>query len=149
MDVIRSPWTSRTAFLIVAAAVCAGCSQVFTRGLIDDGHGNPVGGAQVRVLDATGAPLALDLTNSYGCFLISARAPKGAKRYTIDVVAPGFKPVRQDFPLAADVLIGALASSSAPDESRLHVASPSERSDRWIPNCAPPLTMGSDALTPK
>ena len=121
---------------------------MFTRGLIDDGRGNPVVGAHVRVLDDTGAPLAFTFTNVNGCFLISARAPKGAKRYTIDIAATGFKPVRQDFDLGADVLIGALAPSSTPEESRLHVATSSERSDRWIPICAPPATMGSDSLTP-
>lgn len=145
----RSPRASRKVVLVLAAAAaCAGCSSVFTRGLIDDGRGNPVVAARVRVLDDTGAPLALSSTNASGCFLISARAPKGAKRYTIDVAASGFKPVRQDFDLGADVLIGSLAPTTEPQLSRIHVATPTERSDRWIPTCAPPATMGSDALTP-
>ena len=140
---------SGMALLVAAAAAAfAGCSTIFTRGLNDDGRGNPVGGAQVRVLDDQGAPLALDITNAYGCFLISVRAPKGAKRYTLDVAASGFKPVRQDFALSADVLIVAIAPESSPDQSRIHVASSKERADRWIPNCAPPATMGSDSLTP-
>jgi len=137
------------AVLTASAVIGTGCSSIFTRGLISDDHGNPVGGATVRVFDETGVrQISFDVTNANGCFLISARAPKGQKRYTLDVEAPGFQPARQDFSLGDDVLIGNLAASSSPDPSRIHVATSSERSDRWIPNCAPPPTMGSDSLTP-
>jgi len=139
----------RGAFLLAAAAVCAGCSSIFTRGLVDDGHGQPVGGATVRVFDETGATqLSLDVTNANGCFLISVRAPKGQRRYVLEIQASGFRVARQDFALRDDVLMGALAPSSSAEQSRIHVATSAERSDRWLPNCAPPLTMGSDALTP-
>jgi hypothetical protein len=135
--------------LLAAAAVCAGCSSVFTRGLVDDGHGRPVGGATVRVYDETGVTqLSFDVTNANGCFLISTRALKGQRRYTLDIEASGFRPARQDFELGVDLVMANLASSSSPEQSRIHVATSSERADRWIPNCAPPLTMGSDALTP-
>jgi hypothetical protein len=140
---------ARWAVFAAAAAICAGCSSIFTRGLVDDGHGNPVGGATVRVYDESGAtPLSLDVTNANGCFLISTRASKGERRYMLDVQASGFQTARQSFALADDVLIADLAVSSSPQPSRIHVATSSERSDRWIPNCAPPNAMGSDALTP-
>jgi Carboxypeptidase regulatory-like domain len=131
------------------AAACAGCSSIFTRGQVLDAQGNPLGGAVVRVFDATGTTaLSLDRTDSHGCFLISVRAPKGQRRYTLDVEASGFRPARQDFSLGDDLLIAALAPASSPEPSGIHVATYSERTDRWIPDCAPPMTMGSDALTP-
>jgi uncharacterized protein YceK len=139
----------RSAFCVLAAIACCGCSSIFTRGQVQDGHGNPVGGAVVRVYDETGTTvLSLDRTDTHGCFLISVRAPKGQRRYTLDVEATGFRPARQDFSLGDDLLIAALALASEPAPSRVHVATSSERTERWIPDCAPPLTMGSDALTP-
>ena len=135
--------------LVIATAASAACSSVYTRGLVDDGHGRPVGGAVVRAYDETGATqLSLDVTNANGCFLMSARAPKGTKRYTLDIQSSGFRTARQDFALSDDVLIVELAPESEPGSSRMRVATPSERIDRWIPNCAPPNTMGSDALAP-
>lgn len=149
MDVFRKHRRNPLVLFATAVVLGAGCSSIFTRGLVDDGHGNPVGGAEIRVLDETGtAVLALDRTDSHGCFLVSVRAPKGQQRYTLDVEAAGFKPARQEFDLRVDLLVAGLAPPSSPEPSRIRVATSSERADRWIPNCAPPLTMGSDALTP-
>jgi Carboxypeptidase regulatory-like domain len=139
----------RIALRVLAAAACCGCSSIFTRGQVQDAHGSPVGGAVVRVYDETGTTvLSLDRTDSHGCFLISMRAPKGQRRYMLDVEASGFQPARQDFSLGDDLLIAALAPASEPDPSRIHVATYAERTDRWIPDCAPPMTMGSASLGP-
>jgi hypothetical protein len=135
--------------VVAAAAVCCGCSSIFTRGMVDDGHGKAVGGAVVRVYDENGGTMiSLDRTDANGCFLVRGRAPRGAKRFTLDVEAPGFRAARQDFALGDDLLIAQLSPDSDPGTSRIHVASYSERTDRWIPACAPPATMGSDSLTP-
>lgn len=139
----------RIASGLLAAAACGGCSSIFTRGLVDDGHGNPVGGAVVRAYDETGRTLlSIDRTDSHGCFLVRGRAPTGQKRFTLDIEAPGFRTAHLDFALSDDLLIAALAPSSSPDESRIHVATSPERTDRWIPDCAPPMTMGSQQLAP-
>lgn len=135
--------------LAAAVALSPGCAAIFTRGQVEDAGGGPVGGADVRILDEAGsAMLARDRTDSHGCFFFSLRAPKGQQRFTIEVDAAGFRPARRDFARDTDLLIAVLAPAAAAGESQVRVATSSERLDRWVPNCVPPMPPGAESLGP-
>lgn len=135
--------------LVAAVALAPACATIFTRGQVEDASGDPVGGADVRILDEAGsALLARDRTDSHGCFFFSLRAPKGQPRFTIEVDAAGFRPARRDFARETDLLIAVLAPTAAAGESQVRVATSSERLDRWVPNCVPPMPPGAESLGP-
>ncbi len=135
--------------LIAAVALVPGCAAIFTRGQVEDTIGGPVGGAEVRILDEAGnALLARDRTDSHGCFFFSLRAPKGQKRFTLEVEAPGFRLARRDFARETDLLIVVLAPTAAEGESQVRIATSAERLDRWVPDCVPPMPPGAESLGP-
>ena len=101
------------------------------------------------MLDEAGnALLARDRTDSHGCFIFSLRAPKGQQRFTLEVEAARFRLARRDFARETDLLIAVLVPETDAGESRIRVATASERVDRWVPDCAPPMPPGAESLGP-
>lgn len=133
--------------LSAAAALITGCS-IWSRGLVS-ANGGPVGGADVRVLEAeNGALVGATRTDSNGCFFLSLKAPRGQRHFTLEIGASGFKPARLNFELETPVLLATLTADSSERPSEIRPATASERSDQWTPQCVPPMPPGAEQLSP-
>jgi len=119
------------AFLALPALRCA---TVYSRGYVEDG-GAPVPAANVRLVDARGQTVAADRTDANGCFFLQRGAPKGDRRFTLEIGADGFKTAHLEVPLQPPIFRVVLAPATSPDESRIQETTPAERLDTWSPRC--------------
>lgn len=133
----RSRAGRRLALTLLAALPALRCATVSSRGLVEDGAGTPVGGARVRLLRAGGETVASAVTDAHGCFFLQRTAPRGEKRFTLEIGAPSYRPARLDVPLQPPVLLATLAPDSSSGESRIRATTASERSEKWEPRCIP------------
>jgi Carboxypeptidase regulatory-like domain len=134
---------------LAASALTPACTGIWSRGIVEDSGTRAIGGAEVRVLDASGQRvISTDRTDVSGCFFFSLKPPKGERRFTLEVAAPGYRTVRHDFELETPILIAILASDNETGESEVRPATPAERTDRWGPQCVPPFPPGAQSLGP-
>ncbi|HYX19519.1 MAG TPA: carboxypeptidase-like regulatory domain-containing protein [Thermoanaerobaculia bacterium] len=113
------------------------CATVYSRGIVRDGAGAPVGGAMVRLLGSGGGTVASTLTDAHGCFFLQRTAPRGEKRFTLEIGADRYKAARLDVPLQPPILLAILVPDSSDGESRIRTTTASERSDVWERQCIP------------
>jgi hypothetical protein len=132
-----------------ACALAAACTGIWSRGIVEDSGTRAIGGAVVRVLDAQAERvISTDRTDVNGCFFFSLRPPKGEHRFTLEVSAPGYRTLRHEFALETPILVATLAADSESGESEIRAATPAERTDRWGPQCVPPMPPGAQSLSP-
>ena len=124
------------------------CATVYSRGYVEDG-GAPVPAANVRLLGADGQIVAADRTDANGCFFLQRGAPKGDRRFTLEIGADGFKTARLEVPLQPPIFRVVLAPTSSPDDSRIQETTPAERSHTWSPRCIPVFPGGAQQLSPR
>jgi len=143
---------TRRAVAIVGLGACAltaACAGIWSRGIVEDSGTRAIGGAEVRVLDAQAERvLSTDRTDVNGCFFFSLKAPKGERRFTLEVSVQGYRTVRHDFELETPILIATLASDAETGVSEVRPATPAERTDRWGRECVPQLPPGAQSLGP-
>ncbi len=150
----RTKIRSSSALLVVALPavwLTAGCASIWTRGIVQDEQGGLVATASVRVVSVAGSnPVAMASTDMFGCFLVSHFAPRGERRFRLEVTAPGYELATFDLDLQAPVpiLVATLARSAFGSQSAIHPATDSERKDRWEAFCDPLLPPGSQTLAP-
>ena len=114
-----------------------GCATIYTRGLVEDAAGAPLGGASVRLSATTGEAVAAAATDGHGCFFLQRSAPKGQRRFTLEIAAPGFKAARLEVPLEPPILVGTLAPDPSAAESGIRPTTSAERAQKWEPRCIP------------
>jgi hypothetical protein len=140
---------SRRLLSVCALVLTGGCTGVWSRGIVQDPGTLAIGGAEVWALDEHGdRMLAVVRTDANGCFLITAKPPKGERRFTLEISAPGFRAARATLPLETEILIASLVPTSESAASGIHPATTAERSERWGPQCAPPMSPGAQQLSP-
>jgi hypothetical protein len=123
--------------LTLLAVPALRCATVYSRGLVEDGVGAPVGGAHVRLLGAGGETVASTLTDAHGCFFLQRTAPRGEKRFTLEIGAQNTRAARLDVPRQPPILLATLVPASSDGEGRIRSMTASERSDRWERQCIP------------
>ncbi len=125
--------------LLLAALILSAlrCATAYTRGIVEDPGGAAVPGAAVRLVGADDRLVAADATDAHGCFFIQRTAPKGEKRFTLEITAPGYKAVRRDVPLQPPIFLATLVPSPSPGESAIRPTTAAERRDLWEPRCIP------------
>ena len=132
----RSRAGRRLALALLALPVLR-CATVYSRGVVEDAGGAPVPLASVRLVGAGDRTVATTVTDANGCFFLQKTAPKDEKRFTLEIVAAGYRSARLDVPLQPPILLATLAASSSPEESRIRSTTAAERSERWEPRCIP------------
>jgi hypothetical protein len=136
--------------LLLLALSPLGCGTVYTRGLVEDAAGAPLGGASVRLSRADGEAVAAASTDAHGCFFLQRSAPKGQRRFRLEIGAPGFKAARREVPLQPPVLLATLVDDSAPGESGIRETTATERAEKWDPRCIPLYAGGgAQELSPR
>jgi hypothetical protein len=113
------------------------CATIYSRGIVEDGARAPVGGASVRLLGPGGGTVASAITDAHGCFFLQQTAPRGEKRFILEIGADRYKAARLDVPLQPPILLATLAPDSSDGESRIRSMTASERSDEWERQCIP------------
>ena len=150
----RAPARHSTPVLLVfslgaAGALAVGCSTIYSRGLVEDLRGDPVAGADVRLLYAENASqVSARRADANGCFFFNLRAPRDRRHFTLEIGAAALKPARLDVPLQPPVLIATLAAASEEASSAIRPASLRERSEKWEPRCIPVYPPGAQQLAP-
>ena len=128
----------RAAPVVVFAFLPAlGCATAYTRGIVEDPGGGAVAGANVRLGGAGERPVETSLTDAHGCFLLQRTAPKGERRFTLEIGAEGYKSARLEVALQPPILLVTLAPDSSYGESRIRPTTSAERSEKWEPECIP------------
>ena len=125
------------ALLLFLALSSLRCGTLYTRGLVEDAAGAPLGGASVRLSATTGEAVAVASTDGHGCFFLQRSAPKGERRFQLEIAAPGFKAARLEVPLEPPILLATLAPDSSAAESRIRATTSAERAEKWDPRCIP------------
>ena len=133
-------------FLVLALAwLSASCATVFTRGVVRDPAGQPIGNASVRVTSVESGKLVMaTVTDAAGCFNLHEFPPeRGSRHFRLDISVAGSKPVSLLFNLQTPVLEGTLATESSAGESRLTPLTNEQAYARWELICAPPSPVGN------
>src|SRR5262252_7829327 len=135
--------------LLAALPFTAACTGVWSRGIVEGPGTLPLGNAEVKAYDEHGQRmLAVVRSDANGCFFITAKPEKGERRFTLEISAPGFRAARDGFPLETEILIATLEPESESAPSGIRAATTAERTDRWNPQCAPPMSPGAQQLSP-
>ena len=138
-----------TALFAIAAGLTSGCASIWSRGIVLDEQGHIVKNASVTVTSVAGSGTVADMpTDSFGCFLVARVAPKGERKFRLEVAAPGYAPATFEFRLETPILIAKLANADSPARSEIHPASRDEQDEKWTPYCNPPLPPGAQELAP-
>jgi Carboxypeptidase regulatory-like domain len=140
------PWSRRLAVALLAASLVLlpACETVFTRGILLDAAGQPVGGASVRVTAVESGKLVAEAqSDTSGCFNLHQFPPDDGRRFLLDVSLAGYKPVSFTFDLHALVVEGTLAADSSSKESTLVRLTNGQIYGRWEQTCAPPSPVGN------
>jgi hypothetical protein len=124
--------------------------MVSARGVVRDAGGAEIVKATVRISKAPGdeAPLAVLQTTSNGCFHFSETAPGHEKQFTLDVSAPGYKPVRLDFGTRSVFLLVILAPETSEQASRLEHMSYVQKAGIYEPLCVTFISHAASSLGP-
>ncbi len=138
----------RLCLLLLLALTALRCATVYTRGLVEDGAGAPLPGASVHLTGEGGVTVAAAATDGHGCFFLQRSAPKGERRFMLEVAAPGFKAARLEVPLEPPVLLVTLAPDSSAADSGIRATTSTERAEKWEPRCTPLLPPGAQELSP-
>ena len=136
--------TRRRAAPIVALAFlpALGCATAYTRGIVEDAGGAAVPGASVRLVGAGDRPVDTSLTDAHGCFFLQRTAPKGERRFTLEIGAEGYKSARLEVVLQPPILLATLATASSDGQSRIRPTTAGQRSEKWEPACIPLIAGG-------
>jgi len=134
--------------LLAGALSASGCAAIYARGLVADAHGQPIGGATVRVVDARGDVVASTSTDVNGCFLFNPRAPGGERQFTLEIGAPAFRSARFPITLSPPIVLAALVPDGAAAPSAIRPATTEERADVYNRTCVPASSPGASLLAP-
>ena len=136
----------RPAVMLLASslALLPACATVYTRGILRDAAGEPLGAASVRVTSVDSGKLVAEaLTDTSGCFNLHRFPPDEGRRFRLDVDLRGYKPVSLTFGLHDVVVEGRLAAESSGQESVLVPLTNGQIYGRWEATCAPPYPVGN------
>ena len=132
------------ALLVASLGLLPACATVYTRGILRDAAGEPVGGVWVRVTSVPSGQLVAEaVTDTSGCFNLHRFPPDEGRRFRIDVSLGGYKPASFTFDLHDVVVEGTLASESSKKESVLVRLTHGQIYGRWEATCAPPYPPGN------
>ena len=134
--------------LVGAALLTGACASVAVHGVVQDERNSPIATAAFSLRPATGAPEASHATaERNGCFDLYEHVPLKAREYTLEVSAPGYKPLGLTVPTRRQVLLlVTLASLSSAQASSARRISPAERARLYGIPCEPPVMGGSLTL---
>jgi len=131
-------------FLGVSLALLPACATVYTRGILLDSAGRPLGNASVRVTAVESGKLVAEVrSDTSGCFNLHQFPPDSGRRFRLDVSLAGYKPVSFDFGLKSVVVEGTLATASSGKESAFVELTNGQIYGRWEATCAPPYPTGN------
>jgi hypothetical protein len=137
----------RSAVVVLASSLVLlpACATVFTRGILRDAAGEPVGGASVRVTSvASGKLVAQGVTNTSGCFNLHQFPPDSGREFRLDITRAGYKPVSYTFDLSqSPVLLGTLAPDASKKQSMLVLLTHGQIFGTWQLECDPPNPAGN------
>lgn len=132
-------------FLILALPwLGASCATVYTRGVVRNKAGEPIGNASVRVTSVESGQLVIAaVTDAAGCFILHRFPPDRRNRhFRLDVRMPGYKPASFLFDLQSPILLGTLAPESSTRQSLLEPLTNEQAYGEWELVCAPPNPTG-------
>jgi hypothetical protein len=131
-------------FAASASFLLAGCATVFSRGVVRDANGTPLGNVSIRITSTqTGALVTSGFTDAGGCFSMFKTAPRGEKRFLLDASASGFKPTTFALDLQTPILLGTLAAVSSEKASGFRKLRSEEAYTEWEMTCVPPSPTGN------
>jgi hypothetical protein len=130
--------------LAASLVLLPACTTVYTRGILLDAAGEPVGGVSVRVTSVpSGKLVAVAVTDTSGCFNLHQFPPDQGRQFRIDVGLGGYKPASFTFGKYDVVVEGTLAAESSSKESVLVPLTHGQIYGRWEATCAPPYPVGN------
>jgi len=121
------------------------CATVFTRGILQDAAGEPIGGASVRVVSVASGKLVVEaVSDTSGCFNLHQFPPDSGRQFRLDIARAGYKPASYTFDMAqSPVLQGTLAPDAAEKQSVLVLLTRGQVYGTWQLVCAPPNPTGN------
>ena len=124
--------------------------MVRARGVVRNTAGAEIENATVRIAPASPSepPLAVLQTTVKGCFDYSDVAPRDEKRFTLDVSAPGYKPVRFDFGIHELALLVVLAPESSEPASQAREMTFPQTQGIYEPLCLTAYPRAASGLGP-
>jgi len=142
------PVVRRATPLLAAALLTGACASVAVHGIVEDERGSPVITATFSLRPTSGAPeLAHAAAERNGCFDLYERVPGSAREYTVEVAAPGYKPLSLTVPTRRQVLLLVmLVSDSSGQDSSARPITPAERARLYGVPCEPPVMGGRLSL---
>lgn len=134
----------RAVLLAASLALLPACATVYTRGILRDAAGEPVGNVWVRVTSVPSGKLVAEaVTDTSGCFTLHRFPPDEGRQFRIDVSLGGYKPASFMFGRYDAVVEGTLAAESSGKESVLVPLTHGQIYGRWEATCAPPYPVGN------
>jgi hypothetical protein len=135
--------------LLLSTSLSAGCATVMARGVVRGADGRPVPDATIRVR-ASGErePFLAAKSEADGCFNARELAPRGARRFTIELSAPGRKPISLETGTTSPILLVLLEPDSVDEASAVRPMTAAERSALWEPVCAAAIPRAASSLAP-
>ena len=92
--------------------------------------------------------LDVQQTTPKGCFTFSDVAPRHEKQFTLDISAPGYKPVHLDLGAYKVTLLVTLAPDSAEEQSELHPMTYDQTVGIYEPLCVTFVSHAASTLGP-
>lgn len=125
-----------------------GCTSVSAKGRILDAGGRPIENASavVRVADSNPA-LESAPSDDRGCFNVYIISPPKQQRFTLQVRAPGRKPVTLEFDRSErDPYLVTLVDESGDGTSGIRAVKPDEKNNVYDIYCVPMVVPGATSL---
>ncbi len=123
--------------------------MVGARGVVRNAAGAETENATVQIATASGmSVLDVQQTTPKGCFTFSDVAPRHEKQFTLDISAPGYKPVHLDLGAYKVTLLVTLAPDSAEEQSELHPMTYDQTVGIYEPLCVTFVSHAASTLGP-
>jgi hypothetical protein len=123
--------------------------MVGARGVVRNAAGAEIENATVQIATASGMSiLDVQQTTPKGCFTFSDVAPRHEKQFTLDISAPGYKPVHLDLGAYKVTLLVTLAPDSAEEQSELHPMTYDQTVGIYEPLCVTFVSHAASTLGP-
>lgn len=133
---------------VLPALLVTGCSSVFAKGRILDAGGMPITDARASVhVEESSPALESAPSDDRGCFNVYIISPPRQQRFTLQVRAPGRKPVTLEFDRSElDPFLVTLVDESGDGTSRIRTVKPHEKNNLYDVYCVPMVVPGATGI---